>query len=442
MISQEQNEMMCRVGRGTVMGDFLREFWTPACLSSELKADGDPMRLMLFGEKLIAFRDTHGRVGVFDHRCPHRCASLFFGRNEEGGIRCVYHGWKFDVDGKCLDQPNLTDKTKYPAGTPAIAYKVIERAGLVFVYMGKREAPPFPEIEAIFGEHREGTIALSHRECNWMQALEGDVDTSHLGFLHVGGIDGHAIEETNPNRYTIINKAPEINVTETSYGTMYSASRDADPGLEHHRFACFIFPFWVTYPGGSQLKDSVTLNGWVPIDDTNTMIFNIDRLRGLPGGEVLRYKDGTPVEGLARPLDYLPTTSDWQGRWRAAANRSNDYGIDREWQRSGGSYSGIRGIPLQDQAIQEAMDPIVDRTMEHLASSDRMVMITRRRLLDAAVKYRETGRLPEVRDNPSLARVTAAGDVLAPKGTDWLDVYEKTMTDRYGPNSFKRDAAE
>jgi phthalate 4,5-dioxygenase oxygenase subunit len=441
MISHEQNEMLSRIGRGTVMGDFLREFWTPACLSSELKADGDPMRLMLFGEKLIAFRDTQGRVGVFDHRCPHRCASLFFGRNEEGGIRCAYHGWKFDVEGKCLDQPNLPDKNKYPAGTEAFAYKVIERAGLIFVYMGKREAPPFPELEALVGEYNEDTIALSQRDCNWLQALEGDVDTSHSGFLHTGGIDGEAIEETNVARYTIINKAPQINVSDTPYGTIYSASRDAAPGEEHHRFACFVFPFFVTYPGGSTLKDSVTLNAWVPIDDYNTMIFNIDRLRGRQGSVALKYKDGTVVDGQARPLEYLPRTNDWQGRWRAAMNSGNDYGIDRDWQRNG-SFTGIRGVPLQDQAIQETMDPIVDRTMEHLASSDRMVMITRRRLLDAAIAFREKGELPEVRDTPSLAHGTAGGDIVAPKGTDWLDVYEKTMTDRHGPNRFKPEAAE
>jgi len=142
MITHEENEMMCCVGKGTVMGDFMREFWTPACLSSELERDAPPMRLMLYGEKLIAFRDTKGRVGIMDHRCPHRCASLFFGRNEEGGIRCGYHGWKFDVEGNCLDQPNLPDKNKYPAGVKSYAYKVTEQAGIIFVYMGKRAVPP------------------------------------------------------------------------------------------------------------------------------------------------------------------------------------------------------------------------------------------------------------------------------------------------------------
>ncbi|MEK1927018.1 MAG: Rieske 2Fe-2S domain-containing protein, partial [Rhizobium giardinii] len=142
MITAEENEQLCRVGKGTLMGNFFRQFWIPVCMSSELKADGDPVRLMILGEKLVAFRDSEGRVGVFDHRCPHRCASLFFGRNEMGGIRCAYHGWKFDVTGKCLDQPNLEDKSKYPAGTPAIAYRVKESGGLVFAYMGEEQANP------------------------------------------------------------------------------------------------------------------------------------------------------------------------------------------------------------------------------------------------------------------------------------------------------------
>lgn len=443
MITCEENEQLCRVGRGTVMGDFLREFWTPALLSSELERDAPPTRLMLFGEKLIAFRDTQGRVGIMDHRCPHRCASLFFGRNEEGGIRCGYHGWKFDVEGNCLDQPNLPDKNKYPAGVKSYAYKVTEQAGIIFVYMGKRAVPPpMPNLEALIGDYPDGTIALTQRDCNWLQALEGDVDTSHLGFLHMGGIDGEALDESNPSRYTVINKAPQINVTDTAFGTMYSASREAGEGEDHHRFACFVFPFWVNYPGGASLDKGVTLNGWVPIDDYNTMIFNIDRLRGTPASkEGLKYKDGKPVEGLARPVDYLPTTSDWQGRWRARSNLSNDYHRDLEWMKRG-SYTGIRGVPLQDQAIQESMDPIVDRTMEHLGSSDRMVMLTRRRLLEAAIEFRKSGKLPEMVDKPELCEGTAGGDIVVERGTDWLDVYEKVMTERYGPNRFRRDAAE
>jgi phthalate 4,5-dioxygenase len=443
MINAEENEQLSRVGRGTLMGNFFRQFWIPVCLSSELKADGDPVRLMILGEKLVAFRDTEGRVGIFDHRCPHRCASLFFGRNELGGIRCAYHGWKFDVTGKCLDQPNLEDKSKYPAGTPAIAYRVKESGGLVFAYMGERQDDPpgLPELEAIMGPGDDRNIALTHRDCNYMQALEGDIDTSHLGFLHVGGVDDEKLDLSDPEVFTVKEKAPKINISVMPYGTMYSAQRNAYEGTEHHRFASYIFPFWVTYPSGS-MDDNVTANAWVPIDDESTMIFNIDLRRASGGGKKgLKYKDGTPVSGLARPLEYLPNTTDWKGRWRPVKDRTNDYGIDREWQRNGDSYTGIVGIPLQDQMIQESMGHIVDRTMEHLAASDRMVILTRRAMLDAAKEYAETGKLPEVVEHPELAKGARGGDIVVPYGTDWLDGYEEKMAEIKGQKT-ERSAAE
>src|SRR5258708_5676814 len=150
MTSQAENQLLTHVGPGTPMGDLMRQYWTPACLSSELVADGDPLRLMLLGEKLIAFRDSAGRIGIFDHRCPHRCASLFFGRNEEGGLRCAYHGWKFDTEGNCLDMPIVPGDHDLKNHVKARAYKTAERNGLVYVYMGEREeAPPLPAIEAL-----------------------------------------------------------------------------------------------------------------------------------------------------------------------------------------------------------------------------------------------------------------------------------------------------
>jgi len=433
MLTVEDNEALTRVGRGTLMGEFMRQFWIPACKSDELVPDGQPMRLMLLGEKLIAFRDTNGEVGIFDHRCPHRCASLFFGRNEEGGIRCGYHGWKFDVKGNCVDQPNLPEKNRFPERTKAMAYKTAERGGLVFVYMGKREVPPpLPDIEATFGPMEGAGIALTHRACNWMQNLEGDIDTSHLGFLHVGGIDGEAIDENEQQRWTVINKSPSINVAEMPYGTIYSAQRGAGPGKEHHRFACFIFPFWVTYPS-DLIENNVSVNGWVPIDDENTMIFNIDLFRGTGKDTAIRFKDGSIVGGLARPLEYLPTTTDWQGRWRSAHNSSNDYGRSVE-NMEAGAYIGVNGIPLQDQAMIESMGPIVDRSLEHLASSDRMVMLTRRALLAAAREYAQTGKLPEVVDHPEISRRARGGDMIVPEGTDWMDGYEDAMKRAVGPD--------
>ena len=177
------------VGPGTPMGELMRCYWMPAALSSELERDGAPVRLMLLGEKLIAFRDSAGRVGVMDHRCPHRCASLFLGRNEEGGIRCVYHGWKFDVAGNCLDMPSLPPPG-FKEKVKAKAYKVVERAGVVWVYMGAgAQAPPLPAFEVLDLPEDEIRVGFIQRDCNWLQALEGEIDTSHFGFLHAGHVD-------------------------------------------------------------------------------------------------------------------------------------------------------------------------------------------------------------------------------------------------------------
>ncbi len=435
MLTAADNETLVRVGPGTPMGEFMRQFWVPACLSSELEPDGEPMRLMLLGEKLIAFRDTQGRVGIMDHICPHRCASLAFGRNEEGGIRCVYHGWKFDVDGNCLDQPNLPDKNRYPAGTKSRAFKTIERAGLVFVYMGKSEVPPgLPEIDAIMAEGDDRNIALTQRDCNYLQALEGDIDTSHLGFLHAGCVDASKMHPHDADTYAVKNKAPEIGVAEMPFGTMYAASRAAMEGFDHHRFASFIFPFWVTYPSDTMEKN-LSANAWVPIDDEHTMIFNIDLQRAEGTYKRLTYADGSVIPGMARPLEYLPRTSDWMGRWRATPNLANDYFIDRGAKHRGESFSGVTGVPLQDQMVQESMGPIVDRSKEHLAMSDRMVILTRRVMLKAVHDYRDSGKLPEVLANPALCRQARGGDIMVERGTDWFDAYEAKMRAMENPGS-------
>src|SRR5690348_12761607 len=185
MTNAIESEQLTRIGPGTIMGDLMRQYWLPAVKSSELVAGGDPLRLMLLGERLIAFRDSAGRVGVMDHRCPHRCASLFLGRNEEGGIRCVYHGWKYDVTGQCIDQANLPPGKAFADKVRAKAYRTVERNGIVYVHMGNAaEAPPLPEIAATHIPEDKADIFFMVRRCNWLQAMEGDIDTSHLNFLH------------------------------------------------------------------------------------------------------------------------------------------------------------------------------------------------------------------------------------------------------------------
>jgi len=385
--------------------------------------------------------DILSRVGIFDHQCPHRCASFFYGRNEENGLRCVYHGWKFDVDGNCLDQPNIPEQNKFLDGVKAIAYKTTERAGLVYVYMGERAVPPpLPDIEPTMCEPEDAITVLTQRDSNWLQHLEGDVDTSHVAFLHFGGVDVSRLDPNELSLPTMVEKAPQFNATETDFGAMYSASRPAGNGKDHHRFGCFVFPFWVTYPSGP-LETACSANAWVPIDDEHTMVFNIGVKSQTGVGRAMRYKDGEIVPGLARPIEYLPNTTDWMGRFRSARNETNDYGIDREAQRTT-SFSGIIGVPMQDHAIIDSLGPIVNRELEHLASSDRMIVVTRRRLLEAALEYQETGKLPEIVDNPSLCRDIRGGDILVPAGTDWLEGYWDAMKRAQGPTHPLANAAE
>src|ERR1700739_3075796 len=209
MSKQKDSEDLVRVGPGTVMGELMREYWIPGWVSAELERDGAPMRLLLLGEKLIAFRDSSGRVGVMDQKCPHRCASLFLGRNEANGLRCVYHGWKFDTQGNCVDMPSVPPERDFKHLVHAKAYKTAERNGLIWVYMGDRKAaPPLPQIEATLLPESEVQIQFVQRECNWLQALEGDIDHSHFGFLHTGSVQPEDVPEDSLLRWTGTNRRP------------------------------------------------------------------------------------------------------------------------------------------------------------------------------------------------------------------------------------------
>src|SRR5579864_4223917 len=190
MLTQAENDLICRVGPGTPMGNLMREYWIPALLSSEVPTpDSDPLRVLLLGEQLIAFRDSRGVVGLIQNNCPHRGASLFFGRNEESGLRCVYHGWKFATDGTCLDMPNEPAESDFKSKVKAVAYPTMERGGIVWAYLGPRQTPPpLPDLEGNMQGGAEQYVRATQLACNWLQILEGDIDTTHVGFLHYGGL--------------------------------------------------------------------------------------------------------------------------------------------------------------------------------------------------------------------------------------------------------------
>ena len=435
MTTAKESEELTRVGPGSVMGSFMRQYWLPAAMSSELKADGDPMRLMLLGEKLIAFRDSSGRVGVMDHRCPHRCASLFFGRNEQDGLRCIYHGWKYDVDGNCVDMPNMSAAQDFKHKVHAKAYRAVERNGLIWVYMGSRtKAPPLPALEANLLPSDELAMKFILRDCNWLQALEGDIDTSHFGFLHVGGIEPEEVPEDHPVYGAVLHRSPEYHVREMAFGTQYAAHRPYEDGRTYWRFANFLFPFWTQQPQGT-FSTHINARAWVPLDDHHTMFVSLQwepeamkqRLTG-----TARLKDGRTLPGARAGHDFLPNTTDWFGRWRLRANADNDYMIDREAQRHGGIFSGITDIHLQDQAVTESMGGIVDHTFETLAPSDQMIARTRRRLLRVARDFRD-GVAPPGVDDPEVFMTARSGFFVEDPAVDWQQAYDEQVAQAVHP---------
>ncbi len=430
MLSKEDNDTMCRVGPGTPMGDLIRLHWIPALISSELPApDGPPLRLRLLGEDLVAFRATSGAVGIVKHSCPHRGASLFFGRNEEEGLRCVYHGWKYDVTGACVDMPSEPAESNFKSKVRAAAYATRERGDVVWVYMGPRAAdklPPLPDIEANMSPPGVNGVSKVLRECNFVQALEGDIDTSHVSFLHRAfNADPAAGTPAEFSRYVATTAAPWYQVADTDYGTIYGAYRPAEEDSYYWRIGQFVLPFY-TMPGTGVLGYGGRrgFRAWVPVDDETSMFFFMQGRRNQPpfgarppsDGAGAR-PDGAAVFGGRGGM--LPDTSDWKGRFRLAANARNDYLIDREEQRRN-SFTGIAGIHLQDQAITESMGPIYNRSREHLGTSDSMVIRTRRRLIRAARALRENAIEPLTVDHPGLYRVRSGGVVL-PRSVDWLE---------------------
>jgi phthalate 4,5-dioxygenase len=383
MLSREDNDRLIRVGAGTPMGELMRRFWIPAGFSHQIEQpDGPPMRVKLLGEHLVAFRDTNGRVGLLDERCPHRTASLYFGRNEKCGLRCVYHGWKFDVDGNCVDLPSEPKGSRLQANVRTKAYPCLERGGVIWTYMGPpQHQPEFPDLEWTRIPASQRYVTRHIQECNWLQGLEGGFDTSHLSFLHgtAGDLDGFEV----PSRYEVV---------PTDFGFIAGTGRDLPDGEIAWTANVMLMPFHkiiASVPAGAHV--------WVPMDDENTMLYSVDfhPTRPLSEEELVRSKDFRGIH-----TENIPGTD------RAAANKDNDYLIDRALQASGRSYTGIRGFGVQDCGIQESMGSIADRTLEHLGVSDTAIVKIRRLLLQTLKDHAEGRPLPGI--HPASWRVRSA----------------------------------
>ncbi len=439
MLTAQDNTTLTRTGPTTAMGRLLRCYWQPALLSRELpEPDCPPVRVKLLGEEYVAFRDSRGEVGIIEPRCPHRGAHLFFGRNEACGLRCVYHGWKFDVGGRCID---------VPTSPPEIAAKVMPKAHLralqvrewgdvVWVHFGDGEQPDVPQLEFATVPPSHRFVSKKLQQCNWAQAVEGGLDTAHFSFLHAGVRDGekvslletlpgatpHRGENEPPNvasfRWMANDPIPQFTVLDHAAGIVLGASRATEGNERYWRVTQFLMPNHSlapgSWPGGNQLA-----NTWVPIDDESCWIFcyawNPDR--PLTDDERTRLARGA---GIFAAVDdgYVPIR-----------NRDNDYLIDRELQKRS-SYTGITGISEQDAAIADSQGLIHDRTRELLGQTD-LGVVRFRQLMLGAVKQLSSGARPRGVDTPA-AYAVRSGDYVSDGAAKLPDVLRARFGDRWG----------
>lgn len=410
MLSSADNDRLTRVGPGTPMGAMLRRYWMPACLAEEVPvADGAPIRVRLLGENLVAFRDTNGIVGIVEDACPHRRAPMFYGRNEASGLRCVYHGWKFDRNGTCTDMPSEPPDSLFKTKVTITAYPTYEAGGLIWTYMGlPEEQPPVPDYEWMRPPATHRYISKTFEACNYLQAMEGGLDTAHSSFVHNETVGGDAWFRSKDG-------APRIDVEKTGYGYTYVSTRTIDAETDYVRVYHYIMPFIQlrgavqSFFGGRSEVPKIDGHLWVPIDDENSYVYNF--MCAYDASAVITPEIAERFETLlGRGKD------DVLEGYKLKRNPSNDYLIDREMQRTK-TFSGIVGINTQDFALQEGMGPIVDRTREHLGTSDRAIIAMRQLMLEGTHDV-EAGRAPKGTD-PNTYRNVRAYDDFVPRGADW-----------------------
>jgi phthalate 4,5-dioxygenase oxygenase subunit len=405
MLRREQNELLTLTGAGTPMGRLFRSYWLPALLSDELpQNDCPPVRVKLLSERLIAFRDTNGCLGLVDEFCAHRGVSLWFGRNEECGLRCPYHGWKYDVTGQCVDVPSEPDASGFSKKIKLRSYPLVERGGVLWTYMGPSALPPpLPEWEFITVPRSQTFTSKRLQESNWLQAMEGGIDSSHVSWLHRDDLNSDPLfKGARGNQYNLSDARPAFEVVESPGGLYIGARRNAEGGAYYWRITQWVMPsFTMIAPRGSH---AVHGHFWIPIDDETCWAWSYDYhpVRDLSPDEIGAMRSGKGIH-----VQYVP------GTFRPLANKENDYLIDRAAQKAGRTFSGVEGIAMQDASLQESMGPIVDRTKENLVSTDNGIIMARHRLLRAVKAFTDKDIVPPGVD-PEHQRVRSAAIVLPP----------------------------
>ena len=418
MLKVEESERLVRTGPRTPGGELFRRYWQPVLLSNELvENDGPPVRVRILGEDLVAFRATDGNVGLVDAYCPHRRAPMFFGRNEECGIRCVYHGWKFDVSGKCVDMPSEPEDSLFKSKVTIAAYPTWEGGGLIWAYMGPPEAmPAAPDYEWLRVPATHRFMSKTYEACNYLQGLEGGLDTAHSSFAHnerlndptwIRNRDGH----------------PKLEVEKTPYGFTYASTRDLGEDGLYVRVYHFVMPAQqlrgnvTSWTGGRSKTPKLDGHIWVPIDDEQTWVFNFmyGYDENVPISEEFAWEDEARF-GRGKD-DLLPG-------FRLKANLANDFYIDRQLQKTK-TFTGIKGINTQDFALQEGMGPIADRSRERLGTTDKAIISTRQMLMEATYAV-ESGATPRGVE-PESYRSVRAYDDYCPRDRDWHEAFAQDL---------------
>jgi phthalate 4,5-dioxygenase len=405
MLRKEQNDLLTQTGPGTAGGKLFRSYWLPALLAEELPGnDCPPVRVKLLSERLLAFRDSTGRLGLIDEFCAHRGISLWFGRNEEAGLRCPYHGWKYDVTGQCIEVPSEPEESGFCKRIKLKSYPLVERGGVLWTYMGPPETqPPLPEWEFAKVLDAQRFVSKRIQESNWLQAMEGGIDSSHVSFLHRGDLNSDPLfRGARGNQYNLSDSRPVFEVVESAGGLYIGARRNAENDHYYWRITQWVMPsFTMIPPRGNH---SVHGHFWIPIDDHNcwTWSFDYHPIRNLTDAEVAAMKDGKGIH-----VKYVP------GTFRPLANKDNDYLVDRAAQKAGKTYSGVAGFASQDASLQESMGPICDRTKENLVSTDNGIIMARHRLMRAAKALVDKGTVPPGVD-PEHHKVRSVSIVLPP----------------------------
>jgi phenylpropionate dioxygenase-like ring-hydroxylating dioxygenase large terminal subunit len=423
MMSSADNEVLVRTSAGTPMGEYFRRYWLPFALSRELpEPDGAPIRVKVMGEELVAFRDTNGRVGLIEPRCAHRGTNLFFGRNEECGLRCVHHGWKYDVDGKCVDMPNVPPGASMQDKVSIKAYPTREFGEMIWAYLGPQEtAPEVPQLEHGLLPASQRYVTKRLQQCNWAQSMDGALDTAHFSFLHMpapsvkSNDPANIAADENRIRWLRADPMPQFTIVDHDVGFVLGGSRKADGRELYWRITQFMLPSHSITPSAmpGEIYYGYT---WVPVDDESCWIYvyGWHPERAITSEERAKFEKGGFGQFAELGPGYVPVR-----------NRGNDYLIDRDDQKHR-SFTGVRGIAEQDTLAQESQGLIADRTREHLTATDVGVVHFRRLMLREA-KALAAGTEPAAPRRHASYRLRSGGALL-----DSGLSFEEVMRQRFG----------